>query len=66
MCLYEKRTLTIPSNMAYGTSLLECTLYGTENYAGSRGFGSLIPPNSALVFDVELVELDSNNPRQEL
>ncbi|KDR67481.1 hypothetical protein GALMADRAFT_231922 [Galerina marginata CBS 339.88] len=43
MCLNEKRTLTIPSHLAYG----------------SRGFGSVIPPNSALVFDVELVGLDA-------
>ncbi|KAF8893531.1 hypothetical protein BD779DRAFT_1055916 [Infundibulicybe gibba] len=50
MCLNEKRTLTIPSNMAYG----------------SRGFGNVIPPNSALVFTVELVGLDSKNPREEL
>ncbi|KAF8907887.1 hypothetical protein CPB84DRAFT_1674582 [Gymnopilus junonius] len=42
MCLNEKRTLTIPSDLAYG----------------SRGFGSVIPANSALVFDVELVGLD--------
>ncbi|KAG2064424.1 hypothetical protein BDR04DRAFT_1061799 [Suillus decipiens] len=41
MCLNEKRTLTIPSDMAYG----------------SRGFGSVIPAHSALVFDVELVGL---------
>jgi len=42
MCLHEKRTLTIPSNMAYG----------------SRGFGKVIPANSALVFTVELVGLE--------
>ncbi|KAG1812162.1 uncharacterized protein BJ212DRAFT_1448253 [Suillus subaureus] len=41
MCLNEKRTLTIPSDMAYG----------------SRGFGNVIPAHSALVFDVELVSL---------
>ncbi|KAF8207573.1 hypothetical protein K438DRAFT_1444957, partial [Mycena galopus ATCC 62051] len=43
MCLNEKRTLTIPADMAYG----------------SRGFGSVIPANSALVFTVELVGLES-------
>ncbi|KAH7888871.1 hypothetical protein F5I97DRAFT_1803127 [Phlebopus sp. FC_14] len=41
MCVNEKRTLTIPSTMAYG----------------SRSAGGLIPPNAALVFTVELVEL---------
>ncbi|KAL0956739.1 hypothetical protein HGRIS_002859 [Hohenbuehelia grisea] len=50
MCQGEKRTLTIPSSMAYG----------------SRGFGSIIPPNSALVFTVELVSLKSKIPREEL
>jgi len=43
MCLHEKRTLTIPSSMAYG----------------SRGAGGLIPPNAALVFTTELVDLKS-------
>jgi len=43
MCLNEKRVLTIPSRKAYG----------------SRGFGKVIPPKSALVFDVELVGLES-------
>jgi len=42
MCLNEKRILTIPSTKAYG----------------SRGAGNLIPPNSALIFDVELVGLE--------
>ncbi|KAI1795723.1 hypothetical protein LXA43DRAFT_991872 [Ganoderma leucocontextum] len=50
MCQGEKRTLTIPPAMAYG----------------SRGFGSVIPPNSALVFDVELVQLESQGSHQEL
>ncbi|PCH36099.1 hypothetical protein WOLCODRAFT_140224 [Wolfiporia cocos MD-104 SS10] len=50
MCVNEKRTLTIPSHMAYG----------------SRSMGSRIPANSALVFDVELVSLDAKGPREEL
>ncbi|KAH9942423.1 uncharacterized protein BXZ73DRAFT_97835 [Epithele typhae] len=51
MCQGEKRTLTIPSAMAYGP----------------RGFGNVIPANSALVFDVELVKLDpSGAAREEL
>ncbi|KAF7428021.1 Peptidyl-prolyl cis-trans isomerase fpr2 [Pleurotus ostreatus] len=50
MCVNERRTLTIPANMAYG----------------SRGFGSIIPPNSALVFEVKLVGLDSKGAREEL
>jgi FKBP-type peptidyl-prolyl cis-trans isomerase FkpA len=36
-----RRTLTIPSNMGYGAS----------------GFGGDIPPNAALVFDVELLDV---------
>ncbi|KAI0305681.1 hypothetical protein B0F90DRAFT_1091228 [Multifurca ochricompacta] len=50
MCIGEKRTLTIPSDMAYG----------------QRGFGSIIPANSALIFDVELVDLTSKSNHQEL
>ncbi|KAI0266749.1 hypothetical protein BC834DRAFT_111375 [Gloeopeniophorella convolvens] len=50
MCVGEKRTLTIPADMAYGP----------------RGFGSVIPANSALVFDVELVGLDSKSAHEEL
>jgi FKBP-type peptidyl-prolyl cis-trans isomerase len=41
----EKRTLTIPGNMAYGSN-------GVPN-RGSEGY--LIPPNATLVFDVELL-----------
>ncbi|EIW82837.1 hypothetical protein CONPUDRAFT_52907 [Coniophora puteana RWD-64-598 SS2] len=43
MCVNEKRTLTIPPDMAYG----------------SRAIGP-IPANSALVFDVELLSLESS------
>jgi len=50
MCVGEKRTLTIPSDMAYG----------------ERGFGSVIPANSVLVFDVELVDLTSKSTHEEL
>ncbi|KAI0298509.1 hypothetical protein BC826DRAFT_997758 [Russula brevipes] len=50
MCIGEKRTLTIPSDMAYG----------------DHGFGSVIPPKAALIFDVELVDLTSKSAHEEL
>ncbi|MFA5993900.1 MAG: FKBP-type peptidyl-prolyl cis-trans isomerase [Parcubacteria group bacterium] len=37
----EKRTLTIPAEMGYG----------------ARGAGGIIPPNAALIFDVELMAI---------
>jgi len=50
MCVGEKRTLTIPASQAYGP----------------RGFGSIIPPNSDLVFETELISLESSKSHQEL
>lgn len=41
MKVCELRKLTIPSDMAYGAD----------------GFGDVIPPNSTLVFEVELLEV---------
>ncbi|MEE8341741.1 MAG: FKBP-type peptidyl-prolyl cis-trans isomerase [Candidatus Neomarinimicrobiota bacterium] len=38
------RTLTIPSEMGYGT----------------RGAGDVIPPNATLIFEIELLEVEKN------
>jgi len=50
MCLNEKRTLTIPAAKGYG----------------ARGAGGVIPPNAALVFDVELMGINGKTSHDEL
>ncbi|KAH9935732.1 uncharacterized protein B0H18DRAFT_977054 [Fomitopsis serialis] len=50
MCEGERRTLIIPAHLAYG----------------NRAMGAAIPANSALEFDVELIELDARGKRDEL
>ncbi|KAF9142564.1 Peptidyl-prolyl cis-trans isomerase fpr2 [Linnemannia schmuckeri] len=45
MCVGEKRKLTIPARMGYG----------------SRSMGAAIPANSALVFDVELLRINGKD-----
>jgi FK506-binding protein 2 len=69
MCVGEKRTLTIPSHMAYGLFSI-CrfifTLSIDARNTAERGFGSVIPANSALVFDVELVDLTRKSSHEEL
>ncbi|KAG2016453.1 peptidylprolyl isomerase [Coprinopsis cinerea AmutBmut pab1-1] len=52
MCVGEKRVLTIPAHLAYG----------------ERSIGDIIPANSALVFETELVYLDPKDaaPKDEL
>jgi len=50
MCVGEKRTLTIPSTMAYG----------------EHGFPPVIPGNADLVFQTELIEIKKKAPKDDL
>ncbi|EJT97479.1 hypothetical protein DACRYDRAFT_25191 [Dacryopinax primogenitus] len=49
MCITERRRLTIPANMAYG----------------SRGAGAKIPGGATLVFDVELLGIKNRAPEKD-
>jgi FKBP-type peptidyl-prolyl cis-trans isomerase len=60
MCEGEKRKLTIPSDLAYGACPVRIPRSSSSLYwrrVGSRGFGKVIPANSALVFETELTKL---------
>jgi len=43
MCVGERRTLVIPADQAYGEA----------------GVGTVIPPCSTLIFDVELIDIEN-------
>ena len=54
MCVSEKRKLTIPPELGYGE--LFASTYRTKLIAaGVRGHPPVIPPESTLVFEVELL-----------
>ena len=45
---------------------MKATLYCPAEYAyGSSGAGRIIPPNSDLVFDVELIDINAPPPESE-
>ncbi|XP_062589992.1 FK506-binding protein 2-like [Saccostrea cucullata] len=45
MCVGEVRVLTVPSNLAYGE----------EGHGANNGFLEPVPPNSELIYEVELI-----------
>lgn len=50
MCVFEKRKLTVPANLAYGED-------------GSRH--PLVPPGATLVFEIELLGLNGKAPKKQ-
>ncbi|KAG0332468.1 FK506-binding protein 2A [Podila humilis] len=50
MCIGDKRKLSFPASLGYG----------------DRGAGASIPPNSALVFEVELLAINGKGNKEEL
>jgi len=53
MCVSEKRKLTIPPELGYGESTL---MHMNERLQpGVRGHPPVIPPESTLIFEVELL-----------
>jgi FK506-binding protein 2 len=50
MCKGEKRRLTVPADLAYGR----------------KGIIDIVPPNSALVFDIELLNFSTKPGKKRL
>ena len=48
MCLWERRRITIPPHLGYG----------------SRGVGTLIPPDATLVFYVRMIRIERVRERE--
>ena len=55
MCVSEKRKLTIPPDMGYGACGVDGCWCGPLMDLGARGHPPVIPPESTLVFEVELL-----------
>ena len=64
MCVYEKRKITVPANLAFGEK-------GRVQPAAEKGFPLLpalrysqdVPPNATLIYEVELIGLNGKKPK---